>query len=273
MLGRSPIATKLMPVNAENYKEITINSHITKNILKKGLSRHFLLTYKAFECNKVNSRLPKIIMKSSRYYICLNELAHGDLAVLCKNEDFLHNNELVTNVAIQCILSILSFHRLGYIHNDCHWGNFLYHMTEDVTGYYHYIVYGKNLYLKNCGYTMMIYDFGYAEKYTPLKHNLIQSFIDDYTRPMQAFMNKMYFGWCKFKDLPNDIISDYMSNFNTKVRRSLPTVNDEKSLFVNVIIPLLLKMPYKVLHSTLPSGCTVINSSPYIIDENLSYIE
>ena len=265
MLGRSPIASKLMNISKDNYKEIQINTNITNNILRNSLSRHFLLTYKAFECNKPGLHLPNIIANASKYYICLNELAHGDLANLCENMDFMSNNELIVNIATQCILSIATFHRLGYTHNDCHWGNFLYHITEDVTGYYHYKVYGKDLYLKNCGYTMMIYDFGYAEK---SKYSMIET-CNDYMRPMHAFINKNSNGWGPFPKLPDDIVSNQMKNFIKQVSRGMYTYDNEKSLLMNIIIPSLINMPYKVLFTQLPQGQSVINSTPYVIDDTL----
>ena len=81
-------------------------------------------------------KLPDII-NNRTYIILLNELARGDLKHLCKKKDFLKNNELLYNVFAQIILSILTFHNLGYIHRDCHWGNFLYHYNNNLTGYYH----------------------------------------------------------------------------------------------------------------------------------------
>lgn len=273
ILGRSPIATKLMENNQDNYTEIDINIKITNNIIRKKLSRHFLITYKSLQCDTPNMNVPNVIM-GKRYYMSLNELAHGDLESLTKKIDYLQNSELVLNCAVQCMLSIATFHRFGYIHMDCHWGNFLYHIAEDTSGFYHYQIYGKDYYLKNCGYTMMIYDFGLSEKYTPKKAYLINYLVADYNRISRAFRNVSYGGWSKkslprLDELPVNIVSAYMSSFSAQLTKGILIYKNEKDFIQNIILPLLEKTPHKVFYDKLPHGQTIINAQPYIIDDTL----
>ena len=270
MLGKAPIATKLTPINIENKKEIDINVKISKGIVRPKLSRHFLLTYKAFECEKRDIQVPKIVM-NTKYYITLNELAHGDLASLSENEDYLRNNDLVLNIATQALLSIMTFHNLGYIHHDCHWGNFLYHMTEDKSGYYHYKIYNKDYYLKNCGYTLMIYDFGLCEKYASKTKYLKNYMVRDYERILQAFQNKTDKGWCKPPNLVSSGISTFINNLQTEIIRSPAYQNNHIDINNNVILKHLLQLPVKnIFVNVLPAGAKIINDSPYIIDETLA---
>jgi hypothetical protein len=272
MLGRAPIATKLMPINKDNKKEITLNMNISKGIVRPQLSRHFLLTYKAFECQNRSIQVPQIIM-NTKYYITLNELAHGDLKSLCQNKDYLRNDELVLNMAVQTVLSIMTFHNLGYTHEDCHWGNFLYHMTEDKSGYYHYKINKKDYYLKNCGYTMMIYDFGFSNKYNPKSAGLQNLLAADYTRILQAFKNRSDRGWNKEANLPSPVVSKYIQNLQTSITKATVHTKTYQDMMYNVILEELLRTPVKNLFVDKLSDAdkkTIINDSPFIIHESLA---
>ena len=91
---------------------------------------------------KKNNNLPEKI-NNNKYYIILNELAHGDIKQLFTIKTIVDNNSLIYNIFIQVILSILTFHNIGYIHRDCHYGNFLYQRVND-DGYYHYEIYPQS---------------------------------------------------------------------------------------------------------------------------------
>jgi len=163
-IGKFPIASKIMINNSVNLFEANTNLKITDKIVKTMCSRHFILTYKVIICDKItNKNLPDIVV-NKKYYVLLNELARGDLKQLCSNKLFLKNDNILYNVFIQIILSISTFHHLGYVHGDCHWGNFLYQINYGINknSYHHYNIYGNSYYLKSCEYTMFIYDFGFA---------------------------------------------------------------------------------------------------------------
>jgi hypothetical protein len=261
------IASKLMPVNTTNTQEIHINTKVA-NLVLNNLSRHFLLSYKTFQCNQISKRpyLPPLL-KKGQYFVALNELAHGDLQSLCTEQDFLSDNDTVFNVAIQVMFSVLTFHMTGYSHNDCHWGNFLYHRNKTVNGYYHYIVNGKNIYLKSCKYNMMIYDFGFARP-----DNIIgtyKKFFIDYVKGLMAFMRKSDKGWVSSQHLDSGF-STYMKRiWNTIYKLDPLMMNNEEQMFESVILPLFKNSPYNnnILSDNVPSR-QVINKKPFIINKN-----
>lgn len=261
------MASKLMPVDTTNTQETHINAKVT-NLVLNSLSRHFLLSYKTFQCNQISKRpyLPSLLKKGP-YFVALNELAHGDLQSLCAEQDFLSDNDTVFNVAIQVMFSVLTFHMIGYSHNDSHWGNFLYHRNKTVNGYYHYIVNGKNIYLKSCKYNMMIYDFGFARP-----DNIIgtyKKFSIDYVKGLMAFMRKSDKGWVSSQHLDSGF-SAYMKRiWNTIYKMDPLMMNNEEQMFESVIMPLFKNSPYNnnILLDNVPAR-QVINKKPFIINRN-----
>lgn len=283
MLGRFPIASKLMEKNQDNTKEVQLNTIFSNKILKNKLSRHFLLCYKTFTCST----------STPSYYIALNELALGDLWSLCKTGSnnyiiqFLQNDSVLLNIILQCLLSVATFHKLGYIHQDCHGGNFLYHMTEDTSGYYRYKILGKDFYLKNCGYTMMIYDFGLAEEYTTKR--------PDYYDHYDNTFNKQLYNQDNNRNRP--FIYDYYDYRNTMrtfwKEYCYPHLTDTVKPFIDNIMELSSPNKYQnedelitdlcklfvetcpvndLFTDELPANQKCINIKPYIIDDSLHSI-
>ena len=105
-----PVATKLMAINEYNARETELNLAISEHILETQKSRHFLFCYKAFICkNPLSINHPK--MSDKLYFILLNEMAMGDLKTL-------DHSKLNMNILLQCLLSIATFHKMGYVHQD-----------------------------------------------------------------------------------------------------------------------------------------------------------
>jgi len=268
-IRRFPIASKLMKKNTENTIEKNINTIVTDKILLNKLSKHFIYTYKTILCNNADINVPDII-KNTKYYISLSELANGDLKKLCNKKEFLSNDELVYNVLIQVILSICTFHNIGYSHGDCHWGNFLYHENEDI-GYYHYKINNIDYYLKSCKYNIMIYDFGFAKKIKKL--NITKKLLKDYLRIINAFYNNKYkSSWIKINNLPSDKLSNYsISLFNIIID---VLNNDIKVLnyidFINnLLLPSLITIPNNIFSKIKPKNNNIINKNPFIISQEL----
>jgi hypothetical protein len=282
MLGRFPIATKLSELNEDNLKEVQLNLALSNNFVKNKLSRHFLLSYKSFICNSGDYNLPDII-KNKRYLITLNELAVGDLfALIRSSRTFYRKYDLMLNIILQCLLSIATFHKAGWIHQDCHAGNFLYQMNTDTTGYYHYLILGKHYYLKNCGYTMMIYDFGLAEPIKTLNtkrpkyydhydkkfstNTIVPPFIYDhydYKIMLSTFNNKPL-----IEKLPQKI-ADFVTNIisTTDVPNKFQNEND----LLNSLCHLFTNQNpiSNIFVAALPPGEKIINVKPYVIDDTL----
>lgn len=263
------VATKLMPVNRKNKQEIILNNTFTTLVLNK-ISKHFLLSYRSFKCTKNTPNTPEYpsVIRTKEYYVTLNELAHGDLKMLCHTREFVQNDELLINIAIQCYLSIYTFHILDYCHNDCHWGNFLYHKSKNVTGYFHYIIEGKDYYLKNNGYNIMIYDFGKAR--TPRVYGYNRRLLEDYLRILYAFLPNSEGGWISIGGLPHNIITRYIDNIGRIVYNitGLGTSVTETDVFTKKILPALLASPIPdIFIDRLPIGHTIVNANtPFYID-------
>ena len=278
-IGKYPIAAKLMIQNNRNILESELNSKITELIINTKISKHFILTYKVIKCNILsNKKLPDII-NNRTYIILLNELARGDLKHLCKKKDFLKNNELLYNVFAQIMLSILTFHNLGYIHRDCHWGNFLYHYNNNLTGYYHYNINGKNYYLKTSKYSMYIYDFGLC---TTINSVDTYDIFDDYRRITGPFVNQNISKDSWLADigapinLPSDEFSIFVSDFKYKLKN---IYKDNKYIYIKNtkflnklsegIINELLQMPNNVFIDKKPLNAKIINNKPYYINNKI----
>ena len=183
-VGVFPIATKIMKKSDDNLYEVKLMSDITKDIITKKLSKHFLIMYKSCLCEKKEYSSSKI-----NKLVSVNEIANGDLNVLINNKDVIFNKELLYNILFQTFISIGTFNNLiAHIHCDCHGGNFLWHYNNE-KGYYHYIFNGKNLYLKACKYNIMIYDYGFSKK---IKKNNVKKIMDDYLLIIPTFLNEDY---------------------------------------------------------------------------------
>ena len=119
--------------------------------------------------------------REENYYLTLTELADGTLYdfLLSKNlNEFINKNfkladtidnytaikimkaDIKFNCIIQCLLSIVFFHKLtNYSHEDAHLNNYLFHKIKP-GGYFHYNIYGVDYYLKNLGVIIILNDFG-----------------------------------------------------------------------------------------------------------------
>jgi hypothetical protein len=275
-IGKRPIAAKLMIQNNRNILESELNSKITELIINKKISKHFILTYKVIKCNILsNKKLPDII-NNRKYIILLNELARGDLKHLCKQKEFLKNDDMLYNVFAQIMLSILTFHNFGYVHRDCHWGNFLYHYNNNLTGYYHYNINGKNYYLKTGKYSMYIYDFGLC---TTINRVDNYDIYDDYRRIIGPFVNQNISKDSWLADinmpmnLPSNEFSIFIRDFKYKLRNIYKDnryISIQNTKFLNLIsegiISELLKLPNNIFTDTKPLNAKIINKKPYYIN-------
>lgn len=274
-IGKYPIASKIMINNSVNLFEANTNLKITDKIVKTMCSRHFILTYKVIMCDKItNKNLPDIVV-NKKYYVLLNELARGDLKQLCSNKLFLKNDNILYNVFIQIILSISTFHHLGYVHGDCHWGNFLYQINYGINknSYHHYNIYGNSYYLKSCEYTMFIYDFGFAKKLISSNISTIEA---DYVRLINAFKNKNIEpkSWISVdNNLPSDSVGFFVKFFKNAIYENTFAKNNNamflENLTNNTIIPILLNAPNNIFVNKLPPKATIINKKPYYINKKI----
>ena len=277
-LGKRPIAAKLMVQDVKNIHESELNNKISDLIISKKISKHFILTYKVIMCNhNFNNNLPNII-NNKKYIMLLNELAHGDLKSLCKKKEFFTNDDLLYNVFSQIMLSILTFQNFGYIHRDCHWGNFLYHYTNDDNNhYYHYNINKKDYYLKSCVYSIYIYDFGLSKK---IKYVNELDISEDYIRLLPAFINQnsKKRSWLSELKIPQNLPSDNFSNFIINFEKNIINayydnkyIQNSKFLIIisEILISTLLSMPNNIFTDEKPLNNKIINKKPYYINNKI----
>ena len=261
------VASKIMEVHKRNQFEIFLNTIVTQLVLHQ-LSRHFVMTYKVLKCiRNLNHKNIPYNLRFKPYYVSINELAHGDLKQLCQQGDYLQNEDDVLNACFQTLLSIYTFHTAGYTHNDCHWGNFLYHHNKHIDGYYHYQVAGKDIYLKSCAYTFMIADFGLSKQINDTPNSTYLK-LQDYSRILNAFILQVQGGWI---DGRNTHLIYKISNYVKDLRNRLSSLNPtnlilEEKFFSQIIIPFMLLSPIQNIVMQKISS-RPINSIPFIIDK------
>jgi hypothetical protein len=306
--GGAPIAAKIMRALKSNKKEIDINKLISNRLVLNKLSRHFLFSFKTFQCiqqttatpvHTVSNRNASVVASAipppaivddhrnninsitrHSYFVTLNEMAHGDLKMLCANAKILEDNDLILNLSCQCMIAIAFFHNLGYLHRDAHWGNFLYHKIDDNKSVqlhcYHYKIHGVDYYLPSCGYTIMLYDFGKAE-YIPTKRQellnkgvrqndidryVIEKGVSDCTRIMRAFMNNSTGGWSIFESLPDDTVTRTIESLYHNLKGNARVYTD-----IHKIIDDIMRqyVSLNVISENLIEGSKIINNVPFVI--------
>jgi len=228
--GGFTIASKVMPNNHDNANEIKIMIFLRDKILLKNRSKHFVFMYKHAICNKKP-------FDDKHRIVCVNELAHGDIRTLMENEEILKDDELMLNLLFQTFISIGTFHNIvGYIHYDCHDGNFLYQKNNE-KGYYEYSFNGKSYYLKSCGYNIMIYDFGLSEEIVDQKSHIVSSDLvyDDYKRISCAFTNDRNEGCIEHEDLPSPYVNKTVNDIISGLEDITINYIDKNDFFKQVI--------------------------------------
>jgi hypothetical protein len=250
-------ATKLTVINESNHNEIIISSKLS-SFVEEEKTPHFLLVYKYLKCNNpFNQKLPTII-KNSDYYIFICDIASGNLKQFLY--EFQHNPKLLLNAYEQILMCILAFHYFtgGFYHSDCHYKNFLYHKIKP-GGYFHYNIFGKDIYIKNLGYIFMIWDFGLVRT-SPQR---ITQRLDDYFK-ISSIIYSM-FRYSSYKQKNNKLINilntilkyknNYLSYFGNSDKNFFDVLFNIENLFI-----------YE-LPSSKRTDSKIINKSPYFITD------
>lgn len=273
-LGGFSIVSKVMAATKDNLQEIKLMREITDNLLLTKKTKHFAAVHKHAICKKnslVNYQGEKIIMPSNLKLVSINELAHGDLKTLVAKRDIAGNMNLMCNLLFQVFISIGTFQNLvGYVHNDAHYGNFLYQMNNE-KGYYEYEFDGKKYYLKACGYNMMIYDFGLSKSIkTPVqltKNGYL--IVRDYARIIHAFLTKAN-GWGEYYDVPTQQCEMRVLSIRQVLidilRENIKVNKTPKDMFKYILENALIQFsPVDMFMTSKPKAATIINSTPYKI--------
>lgn len=200
------MVVKICEMTAKNKKEIEVSIKLTALILKM-VCPHFPISYGYLTCNKndernyikissaISSSLTSSSINSSssdnnlgffslkhktQLYLIINEYADNAFPLMLYyifNKYNLNTaSSILNNMIIQCLISIIFFQKYTQmVHNDTHVYNFLVHYIKK-GGYYHYNIYGKDYYLKNAGYLIVINDFGLVKSINekPLNNDFIK---------------------------------------------------------------------------------------------------
>ena len=274
-LGGFSIVSKVMAPTKDNLKEIKLMREITDKLLLTKKTKHFAAVHKHAYCKRdtlTDYNKNKIIMPNKFKLVSINELAHGDLKTLIFDKKVALNDELMLNILYQVFISIATFQNIvGYVHNDAHYGNFLYQINNE-KGYYEYEFNGKKYYLKACGYNMIIYDFGLSNNInTSVKLKQYgNKIIKDYYRIINAFLSKSY-GWGEYYDAPTKKCEKKVQLIEKKlidvIREIEQVKKTPKDIFKYILNDALIPFaPLNMFMENKPANATIINKAPYKID-------
>ena len=196
---------KLMSAtNSNNQEEVKILKAMSK-LAEDKICPNMPITYTTLKCNKkCNFSACPEVAAANKYFTIINELANEDIQSWFTVK---HTDEEYESVLMQLVFSIYSFHSLGYIHNDCHLGNFLIHKIKP-GGYWRYEIEGQNVFIPNCGYLLVLWDPGLANKFGEI--------YEDYTRPLGLVLNiKTIAAYKNLIPLPDKVYKRFVPVYNT----------------------------------------------------------
>ena len=131
--------------------------------------------------------------------------------------------ELFNSIFAQLIITIFLFHnKFEYYHNDTHLKNFLYKKVNNDNKYFHYKIRDKDYYIKNCGYVIVLSDYGLSKKinehYTNKdKKNKLKDY-EDILNKICLYKNKIITGdinqFTHYKDMSNKKNKTDFSSFD-----------------------------------------------------------
>jgi hypothetical protein len=225
---------------------------LTEKLVKTKKTKHFPLLYTTHICPDKKEKLS---------VVSVNELCNGDLKMLVNDPSYnTMKPEIIVNIIYQILISLTTFNNFGYLHNDTHWGNFLYqNNTEE--GYYQYEYKGKLFYLKSCPYNIMLYDFGYSKELkNPTKDVKCYG---EFMRPLFSFQPDGKGGWNEYAtEKPLNSKINYILNiiFIKKLN-----VKNKEDVFITLLKILDSQFDDMVYKTTLKSSDIILNDKPFII--------
>lgn len=243
------LALKIIDVDNLNKHELIYGQDIELYILNtmlssKTLNRHFLMIYGIYNCNidkhkdvwihgqrSISSYTEDTLttVHEQDHVLILSELASGDLKSIIKNKKMVDNQELMTNITLQCIMCIYLFHKMGFRHNDSHYGNFLYHkyaVSKSDPCCICYIHKRKRYYLPDMGITMNIWDFGLSKKIISKQHQI--NSMKDYIRILRILYSELPYNYTIwYNRIPNLLMA-----ITTKNEQLL----SKENMFISIIM-------------------------------------
>lgn len=228
------------------------------NAVQNHVTPNFPVIYKILHCKNVKEKKHNSyidirgindIIKNSRYYVVLNELASGDLFHFL--EKMKHSEIEYESVIFQVFIALRTFHiQTNHIHNDAHYGNFLYHKI-DKGGYWHYRYNKTDIYVPNTGYLLVVWDPGLARKIEP--NTEYMPYID-YYRIYSILKDVIHTEHIQLSE-------DFLNSIFLLVKYISENPND-----VNAIMKYLEKKPkFKNILFAPPLNSRIINATPYYL--------
>lgn len=277
---------KFMDSHANNIKEINAMINIKQSLKLSNfpIPNFLYMAYYYFRCNKftIKSNIKKSLISRSRTKatdrniiddIETNINTNYSLIVLEYFDDTIYKllanislsstitpfdkYELYKSIFAQMILSLYILHnKFDYIHNDTHLNNFLYKTVNKEDNYFHYYINGNNYYIKNCGYLVVLADYGLCRKTSEyVVPNKNKKIFKDYSCIVSQILI----------NIPNIEIyyADFFEYYIKKIKFYFPdeeyTLLNEHEFLYNILINCLN------IASTIDDDRKKINNEPYMI--------
>ena len=249
-------ASKMMAWTQTHAEEVEILEKMTSAV-EKQFTPNLPITYFAEACTTpCRGRSCPAAIKGKPYFIILNELADMDLNAWFKTK---RSDPEYSSVIVQIILGIYAFHRLGYVHQDTHLGNFLVHKITP-GGYWKYKVDGLDFYVKNTGYLVVLWDPGMAQETVSASLRL-----KDLIRPIGLIydMKRAYANTKRFGRMhqPPDSVRDSIRGVIDDLRAD--GGNDEASNIQYAMITMASKSDAVKVQTKAPGR--LLNVKPYLV--------
>lgn len=263
---------KLMSANTTTHDlEVDLLKKMS-NLAETGRIPNMPMTYSVLRCNtKCQFRnCPALTKRNSSYYVVVNELADEDLQTWFGRK---HSDAEYESILMQAIMAIYSFHSLGYLHHDCHLGNFLIHKINP-GGFWQYKIGQYDIYIPNTGYLLVMWDPGLA---LPLS---VTNFEKDYQRvfALVADVERVYYPTAKSvsKNVLHNLVypmNDHIyDSMKQKMLFSSGSAETEETFMMKTMCLLsaknLLNTNHVIVHGPGRSTQTpskLINNKPYVL--------
>jgi hypothetical protein len=257
------VVSKITKKTTDNLTELIIMEKLTEKLVKTKKTKHFPLLYTTHICPDPKEKLS---------VVSVNELCNGDLKMLANDPSInTMKPEIIVNIIYQILISLTTFHIFGYLHDDTHWGNFLYqNNTEE--GYYEYEYKGQSFWIPSCPYNIMLYDFGLSKK---LKNPNDKKCFGEFLRPLYAFQpeDEPTGGWNDYATMRpiNRRIANIQKIISTMAydknvgRFGGKVVKPKEDIFITLLKILDSQFNDMIYKTTLKGSDIILNDKPFII--------
>lgn len=242
-------------------EEIIIMRYAT-NLVKNNVTPHLIVLYVDMICqengeifdniyienpNLIERFIKKLkeinlFIQDGKYSLLIMELFDGDTAKLISPNSGI-DPYIKTNIYCQIVLSLLTFHKYIGLHLDAHYKNFFYKKIKyNENEFFYYNIFGHDIFIRNCGYLIVLADYGLSNASSRITRSRERTLINDY----------------------NALLSE-INNFYTRIPNvtSLFNTTGTEEMLIQSIISSLNDIFF--IPSTLPHGAIILNKNPYII--------